>query len=153
MRQVRWSGTRGSASWLSSHGRGLGPRDALKKDSRGLCRGAASSVHGVFQARVLEWGAIAFSRLECRVYLTLTPAKMQRAEEGEVLAALGLRCCLWPCSSCSKQGLLFVEVPTSHRHGFALQSTGPRCTGSVVTAHELSCSKGRWNLPGSPGDT
>ena len=25
---------RGSASWLSSHGRGLGPRDALKKDSR-----------------------------------------------------------------------------------------------------------------------
>ena len=31
---------RGSASWLSSHGRGLGPRDALKKDSRGLCRGA-----------------------------------------------------------------------------------------------------------------
>ena len=27
---------RGSASWLSSHGRGLGPRDALKKDSRGL---------------------------------------------------------------------------------------------------------------------
>ena len=26
---------RGSASWLSSHGRGLGPRDALKKDSRG----------------------------------------------------------------------------------------------------------------------
>ena len=34
---------RGSASWLSSHGRGLGPRDALKKDSRGLCRGAAPS--------------------------------------------------------------------------------------------------------------
>ena len=27
------------AFWLSSHGRGLGPRDALKKDSRGLCRG------------------------------------------------------------------------------------------------------------------
>ena len=34
---------RGSASWLSSHGRGLGPRDALKKDSRGLCRGAAGN--------------------------------------------------------------------------------------------------------------
>ena len=36
-------GNRGSASWLSSHGRGLGPRDALKKDSRGLCRGAAGN--------------------------------------------------------------------------------------------------------------
>ena len=35
----------GSASWLSSHGRGLGPRDALKKDSRGLSRGAAGTPH------------------------------------------------------------------------------------------------------------
>ena len=31
------------ASWLSSHGKGLGPRDALKKDSRGLSRGAAGN--------------------------------------------------------------------------------------------------------------
>ena len=37
---------RGNASWLSSHGRGLGPRDALKKDSRGLCRGAAGNPRG-----------------------------------------------------------------------------------------------------------
>ena len=29
---------RGSASWLSSHGRGLGPQDALKRDYRGLSR-------------------------------------------------------------------------------------------------------------------
>ena len=27
---------RASASWLSSHGRGLGPRDALKKDNQGV---------------------------------------------------------------------------------------------------------------------
>ena len=33
----------GSASWLSSHGRGLGPRDALKKDSRGLSRVAQAA--------------------------------------------------------------------------------------------------------------
>ena len=39
--QVSMRVARGSASWLSSHGRGLGPRDALKKDSRGLSRGAA----------------------------------------------------------------------------------------------------------------
>ena len=32
-----------AASWLSSHGRGLGPRDALQKDSRGRCRGAAGN--------------------------------------------------------------------------------------------------------------
>ena len=34
---------RSSASLFSSHGRGLGPQDALKKDSRGLCRGAAGN--------------------------------------------------------------------------------------------------------------
>ena len=27
------------------------------------------SVHGIFQARVLEWGAIAFSILDCRAVL------------------------------------------------------------------------------------
>ena len=32
--QVSMRVARGSASWLSSHGRGLGPRDALKKDAR-----------------------------------------------------------------------------------------------------------------------
>ena len=31
--QVSMRVARGSASWLSSHGRGLGPRDALKKDA------------------------------------------------------------------------------------------------------------------------
>ena len=41
--QVSMRVARGSASWLSSHGRGLGPRDALKKDSRGLCRGSAGN--------------------------------------------------------------------------------------------------------------
>ena len=34
---------RGSASLLSSHGRGLGPQDALKKDSRCLSRVAAGN--------------------------------------------------------------------------------------------------------------
>ena len=32
--QVSMRVARGSASWLSSHGRGLGPRDALKKSRR-----------------------------------------------------------------------------------------------------------------------
>ena len=41
--QVSMRVARGSASWLSSHERGLGPRDALKKDSRGLPRGEAGN--------------------------------------------------------------------------------------------------------------
>ena len=39
--QVSVRVARGSASWLSSHGRGLGPPDALKKDTRGLSGVAA----------------------------------------------------------------------------------------------------------------
>ena len=36
---------RGSALWLSSNGRGLGPQDALKRDSRGPSRAAAGKPH------------------------------------------------------------------------------------------------------------
>ena len=32
------------------------------------CSLPGSSVHGIFQARVLEWGAIAFSKMEAREY-------------------------------------------------------------------------------------
>ena len=34
---------RGSSSLLSSHSRVIGPQDGLKKDSRGLSRGAAGN--------------------------------------------------------------------------------------------------------------
>ena len=33
------------------------------------CSLPGSSVHGVFQARVLEWGAIAFSKIQVEVVL------------------------------------------------------------------------------------
>ena len=43
--QVSMHVERGSASLLSNHGRGLGPPDALKKDSRGLSRVVAGNPH------------------------------------------------------------------------------------------------------------
>ena len=47
------------------------------------------------------------------------------------LAVLGLRCCARAFSSCSEQGLLFIEV---HRLLFAVASlvAEHRLTGSVV---------------------
>ena len=41
--QVAMRVMRGSASLLSSHGRGIGPQDELKKDSRGLSQVAAGN--------------------------------------------------------------------------------------------------------------
>ena len=35
------------------------------------CSLPGSSVHGVFQVRVLEWGAIAFSESYCKLLITL----------------------------------------------------------------------------------
>ena len=37
------------------------------------CRLPGSSVHGIFQARVLEWGAIAFSKVKCAKLLQSCP--------------------------------------------------------------------------------
>ena len=37
------------------------------------CSPTGSSVHGIFQARVLEWGAIAFSNMLSRLVITLLP--------------------------------------------------------------------------------
>ena len=31
------------------------------------CSPSGSSIHGIFQARVLEWGAIAFSKWDCYI--------------------------------------------------------------------------------------
>ena len=36
------------------------------------CSLPGSSVHGIFQARVLEWGAITFSEMDARALLSLT---------------------------------------------------------------------------------
>ena len=58
------------------------------------------------------------------------------------LAVLGLCCCSWAFSSCSKQGLLFsCSVLASHRSGFSCCRTWAlELEGSVVVAHGLSCS-------------
>src|SRR5574341_26196 len=37
------------------------------------CSPPGSSVHGIFQARVLEWGAIAFSDMLSRLVITFLP--------------------------------------------------------------------------------
>ena len=37
------------------------------------CSPAGSSVHGIFQARVLEWGAVAFSDMLSRLVITFLP--------------------------------------------------------------------------------
>ena len=49
------------------------------------CSPPASSVHGIFQARVLEWGAIALSTMNCSALI--------KRENGEMIF-----CYMWGCS-------------------------------------------------------
>ena len=42
------------------------------------CSLPGSSVHGIFQARVLEWGAITFSVLSCLLLLLLSHFSLVR---------------------------------------------------------------------------
>jgi len=41
------------------------------------CSLPGSSIHGIFQARVLEWGALAFSEKQ-RIYITICKRDSQR---------------------------------------------------------------------------
>ena len=40
------------------------------------CSPPGSSIHGIFQARVLEWGAIAFSNIKKKHHVDVLPIKL-----------------------------------------------------------------------------
>ena len=43
------------------------------------CSLPGSSIHGIFQARVLEWGAIAFSNIKCtNIQITQLPEEEEK---------------------------------------------------------------------------
>ena len=75
-RQEHWSGLPFPSPMHESEKRKRSP--SVVSDSRDPmdCSLPGSSVHGVFQARVLEWGAIAFSRIGQRcAHMDIRPPK------------------------------------------------------------------------------
>ena len=52
------------------------------------CSPPGSSVHGIFQARVLEWGAIAFSETNGQCFLNPLPQKVMDSSAREILKNL-----------------------------------------------------------------
>ena len=69
-----------------------------------------SSVHGIFQARVLEWGAIAFSihTLGKVIYFSKHFCQGDTRDSRE-----------WPCSICNNRTL---HIGTHHQMGIVLKS-------------------------------
>ena len=105
------------------------------------CSLPGSSIHGIFQARVLEWGAIAFSECLCvtggKCVKWVALWRRSCTLEAQyilfyylLLAALGLPCCVWASSGCAEQRLLFVVVcGLLFQRLHLLQSTSSRHAG------------------------
>ena len=85
------------------------------------CRPPGSSVHGIFQARVLEWGAIAFS---------ITGQQSHLIKEKTVLLPVLVRRCFW----------LSLLLLSSSRHWMSLWLKGRMWvkTGYRHTPHPFS---------------
>ena len=72
------------------------------------CRLPGSSVHGIFQARVLEWGAIAFSnKWSVSQSCMSCSSKLTKPEEEVMGAQPGLSICIssWGEQSCGTEAL------------------------------------------------
>ena len=106
------------------------------------CSLPGSSIHGIFQARVLEWGAVAFSGgcLHLCIYLDLIFLYNSFLACFlnylfyflKFLIAIGLRRCAQAFSSYSEQGLL-----SSRDAFFVARSIGCRRTGFRSCCHGL----------------
>ena len=92
-----------------------------------------SSIHGIFQARVLEWGAIAFSRILSYIKLILTQCTFINPNSSTVQFSSVAQSCLTLCNpmNCSTPGLpvyhqLLESTQTHvHRVGDAIQPSHP----------------------------
>ena len=63
------------------------------------CSLQGSSIHGIFQARVLEWGAIAFSGLDSASAQMCSPGRTHQAERWRSLKCPGEQ--PWPAALCA----------------------------------------------------
>ena len=114
------------------------------------CSLSGSSVHGIFQARALEWGAIAFSTLHTSIH-----------SFRHVYCTCSVTARLW--SSCGKQrwkintwsyGSLFIRGPCmilclSNKLPFPLVQGGQFTWGSYELLQERSVGEGQSELPAS----
>ena len=67
-RQELWSGLPFPSPMHESEKWKWGPQSCLTLSDPMDCSLPGSSIHGIFQARVLEWGAIAFSKIHTTMY-------------------------------------------------------------------------------------
>ena len=105
------------------------------------CSPPGSSIHGIFQARVLEWGAIAFSDIHtffffncfwlCWVFSDARGLSPVVARGGCSAAAL--------CRLLSGASSLVAERGRWGVRASVAAAPGPQSTGSAVSAPEAGC--------------
>ena len=118
------------------------------------CSLPGSSVHGIFQARVLEWGAIAFSVIEA-TFMKLTKCYIEQMKSTQFLASESLVykfippkqnvIVLWWCSNLL-WGRLRPESPGSIKTEVRVLDTAEVATGSQAASKFYPVFLGPWML-------
>ena len=93
-----------------------------------VCSLPGSSVHGIFQARVLEWGAIAFSNKSQLKNVTYKQLAISVLEEGHhVIISSSCRCvCIGVCMCVDVYVCMCVYSMLHGFFGASLQSLSPQ---------------------------
>ena len=105
------------------------------------CSPPGSSVHGILQARILEWAAISFSR---GIFLTpgiecVSPAWADRFFTTEPLGRL--LCQSWPLQPL----LLTTDTPSQEMHNPPSHGSFPKLRGCILPELSLNSSHGHIN--------
>ena len=108
------------------------------------CSPPGSSVHGIFQARVLEWGAIAFSSLSvCIIWDRFTPLFFKGTWETLCSPASGHQCPDKAFSSVQFSRSVTSDSLRPHES----QHIRPPCPSPTPGVHSNSCPLSRWCHP------
>ena len=122
------------------------------------CSPPGSSIHGIFQARVLEWGAIAFSRIYIYKYIYIYLFILGCAESlllRRLFSSSGKRGLLLPAWASHCGGFSCCRAQALGLSGFSSCSVGTQSSwlpGSRVQVQWLWCTGlaalcGMWDLP------
>ena len=97
-----------------------------------------SSIHGIFQARVLEWAAIAFSKWALG---SIIMNKASGGDEFQLSYSKSWKMMLWKC--CTQYASKFEKLSSGHRTGkgqFSFQSQWKAIPKNVQTTAQLHSS-------------
>ena len=98
------------------------------------CSPPGSSVHGIFQARALEWGAIAFSQKTCRNLKKTFLSKISQPKCSDQIRSVAQSC----PTLCDPMNLSMPGLPVPHQLPEFTKTHVHRVSDVIQPSHPLS---------------